>query len=159
LDHHRQGRYREAAAALEPLAEEDPEHAQIVELLTRVYADQGRLQEALRWNDRALAADKLNPLHHYLRATILEEQGVWDQAVSSLNRALYLDHEFVLAHFALGSLNRRQGRPGAARRHLAQALQLLAACPPDTIVPASEGLTAGRLREIIAAMTAQEAGG
>jgi chemotaxis protein methyltransferase CheR len=159
LDHHRHGRYREAAAALEPLAAADPEQAPIVELLTRIYADQGQLQEALRWNDRALAADRLNPLHHYLRATILEEQGDWDQAASSLNRALYLDRDFVLAHFALGSLARRRGRPGPARRHLAQALELLAAYPAEAIVPASEGLTAGRLREIIKAMTAQEAGG
>ncbi len=69
---------------------------------------------------------------------------------------LYLDPDFVLAHFALGSLARRQGQASSARRHFANALALLAACPPDAIVPASEGVTAGRLREIIAAMAAQE---
>jgi chemotaxis protein methyltransferase CheR len=44
-----------------------------------------------------------------------------------------------------------------ARRHFSSALRLLDSCPADAIVPASEGLTAGRLRETIAAMASQEA--
>ncbi len=157
LEDHRQGRNAEAAAALERLSTESPQRAEVFDLLTRVYADQGHLTTALTWSDRAITADKMNSQHHYLRATILQELGRGEQAAASLQRALYLDPDFVLAHFALGSLARRLGQEATARRHLANALDLLAACPPDSIVPASEGVTAGRLREIIAAMAAQEA--
>jgi chemotaxis protein methyltransferase CheR len=157
LEDHRQGRNAEAAAALERLSSESPQRAEVFDLLTRVYADRGHLSAALTWSDRAITADKMNSQHHYLRATILLELGQGEQAAASLQRALYLDPDFVLAHFALGSLARRLGREASARRHLANALDLLAACPPDSIVPASEGVTAGRLREIIAAMAAQEA--
>jgi chemotaxis protein methyltransferase CheR len=157
LEDHCRGRNAEAAAALERLATEAPQRAEVFDLLTRVYADQGHLSAALNWSDRAITADKMNSQHHYLRATILLELGQGEQAAASLQRALYLDPDFVLAHFALGSLARRLGQEASARRHLANALDLLAACPPDSIVPASEGVTAGRLREIIAAMAAQEA--
>ena len=157
VEDHRQGRNAEAAAALERLSSESPHRAEVFDLLTRVYADQGHLSAALTWSDRSITADKMNSQHHYLRATILQELGQGEQAAASLQRALYLDPDFVLAHFALGSLARRLGQEASARRHLANALDLLAACHPDSIVPASEGVTAGRLREIIAAMAAQEA--
>lgn len=157
LDAYREGRSTEAAAALERLAAQQPDSAEACDLLTRLHADQGKLDQALLWSDRAIAADKLNPQHHYLRATILQELGQWEQAAASLQRALYLDHEFVVAHFALGSLTLRRGQAASARRHFANALELLAASPADAIVPASEGVTAGRLREIIAAMAALEA--
>ena len=91
-----------------------------------------------------------------MHAAILQELGAHDQALSSLNRALYLEHDFVAAHFALGSLARRLGRQDLAKRHFSAALRLLDSCASDAIVPASEGLTAGRLREMIVAMAPPE---
>lgn len=147
-----QGRYAEAASGLQQFLTEHPAAGQAMVLMARVHADQGQLAEALRWSDRAIAADKLNPGAHYLRATILQEQGTLHEAVQSLNRALYLDHNFILAHFALGSLAYKQGKPQVAERHFGQVLELLETCPPGEPVPESEGVTAGRLREIMASM-------
>jgi chemotaxis protein methyltransferase CheR len=96
-----------------------------------------------------VAADKLNPGYHYLLATILQEQGQVAEAMQSLKRALYLDQHFVLAHFALGTLTRRQGRLKESHKHFANALALLSAYGQDETLPESEGMTAGRLREII----------
>ncbi len=150
-----QGCYTEALSGLQRFLAEHPVAGQAMVLMARVYADQGQLVEALRWSDRAIAADKLNAGAHYLRATILQEQGALNEAVQSLNRALYLDHNFILAHFALGSLAHKQGRPQVAERHFGQALELLETCPPGDLVPESEGVTVGRLREILASMTQQ----
>ncbi len=152
-----QGRYTEALSGLQRFLAEHPAAGPAMVLMARVYADQGQLAEALRWSDRAIAADKLHAGAHYLRATILQEQGALNEAVQSLKRALYLDHNFVLAHFALGSLAHKQGKPQVAERHFGQALELLETCPPEHLVPESEGVTAGRLREIIASMTKQHA--
>ena len=44
-------------------------------LLARAWANLGDA-EAMRWCDRALAADRLNPSLHHLRGTILQEAGV-----------------------------------------------------------------------------------
>ncbi|KAF0162625.1 MAG: chemotaxis protein methyltransferase CheR [Rhodocyclaceae bacterium] len=115
-------------------------------------ANQGKLAEAIGWCEKAIAADKLDPATHYLLATILQEQGENELAVRSLLRALYLDPDFVLAHFSLGNLRLSQGRQREARRHFDNAQTLLHAHTQDEILPESEGLTAGRLGEIVASV-------
>lgn len=118
-------------------------------LMARLCANQGKLAEAAEWCGKAIVSDKLNPQNHYLLATILEELGQDDAAEQSLKRALYLEPNFVLAHFALGNLRLSQGRHSEAQRHFANALALLQRLPLDEILPESDGLTAGRLGEII----------
>lgn len=115
-------------------------------------ANQGRLDEAAEWCSKAIAADKLNPIHHYLLSAIQREQGQGDAAAQSLTRVLFLAPDFVLAHYALGNLSQSQGRRREAQRHFDNALAALRVHPPDEILPESDGLTAGRLAEIIESM-------
>jgi len=117
-------------------------------------ANDGRLDEAGEWCRQAIALDKLDPAHHYLLSAIEQEQGRGDDAVRSLTRALYLAPDFVLAHYALGNLRQSQGRRREAQRHFDNALHLLQNHPSDEILPESDGLSAGRLAEIIASMQA-----
>jgi chemotaxis protein methyltransferase CheR len=114
--------------------------------LTRSRANEGRLDEALSWSERWIVADKLDAVAHYLNAMVLQELGDREQARRSLQRAIYLKPDFALAHFALGSLAERGGR---TNRHFENALALLRRMPAAQIVPESDGLTAGRLSEII----------
>ncbi|MBI2986298.1 MAG: tetratricopeptide repeat protein [Deltaproteobacteria bacterium] len=144
-----QGRYQEAAQMLSALLTEDPGNAKAMALLARVHANQGNLTEATRWCEKALAADKLNPAYHVLHATILQELGSTQEAVRALQRALYLDQNLVLAHFALGNIARQQGKFKEATRHFENARILLGAYAQEEILPESEGMTAGRLREIM----------
>lgn len=118
----------------------------------RLFANQGRLDEALVSCDEAITGNKLSAGLHYLRATILQELEREDDAITSLKRALYLDPDFVLAHFALGNLAIRQKQARKARRCFENVLALLSMCREDEILPESEGLTAGRFREIIHAI-------
>jgi chemotaxis protein methyltransferase CheR len=120
----------------------------------RACANQGRLAEAIEWCEKAIAADKLNPAHYYLLAAINQERGQLEAAEHSLRRALYLEPAFALAHFALGNLCLSRGRQAEARRHLGNALTVLRACPADAMLPESDGLSAGRLAEIIASLQA-----
>lgn len=120
----------------------------------RACADEGRLAEAIEWCEKAIAADKLNPAHYYLLAAIEQERGQSATAERSLGRALYLEPDFALAHFALGNLCLSGGRQREARRHFDNALTQLRACPADALLPESDGLSAGRLVEIIAAVQA-----
>ena len=118
-------------------------------LLARARANEGKLGEALQWCDRGIAAAQLNASLHYLRAAILQAQGELPQAEESLKRALYLDPDFVLAHFALGNLARRQSKARDAGKHFANALSLLHRLGVNATLPEADGMTAGRLREII----------
>ncbi len=128
-----------------------------MELLARAFANQGKLAEALKWCEKAVAAAKMNPGGRYLLAMILQEQGKPEEAAASLKRALYIDQDFVPAHFALGNLARRQGKPGESARHFENALAVLLRRRPDDIVPESEGITAGRMVEIINTTLLEEA--
>jgi chemotaxis protein methyltransferase CheR len=117
--------------------------------VARALANKGELAEALTWCDRAVFSDVLNPAHRYFRAMVAQELGKLDEAIQSLEQALYLDQDFVMAHFALGNLAYRLGRHAVSRRHSRSVLGLLERLDPDVPLPESEGLTAGRLREII----------
>lgn len=155
---HRQGDYLQAAEKLCGFLSEartagasPPMSGKAAALLAQLFADMGNLTEALRWSEEAIAADKLNAELHYLRATIFQERGAMDDAVAALKRALYLDHSFVLSHFALGNLTLRQGKKTESDRHFDNALELLRSYCDDHPVPGSDGITAGRLARIIAA--------
>ena len=75
-----------------------------------------------------------------------------EEATASLQRSLYIDQEFAIAHFALGHLLQRQGRHREAGKHLAKARSLLEAFGHDEVPPQAEGMSAGRLIELIQAM-------
>ncbi|MDD4927774.1 MAG: chemotaxis protein CheR [Gallionella sp.] len=121
-------------------------------MMARICADQGRLGEAQAWCEEAIAVDKLNPAHHYLMSTILQELRLHDSAIQSLVRALYLEPDFVLAHFALGNLHQSQGSYRQAQRCFENVLRLLHKHPPDGALPEADGLTAGRLVEIVSSL-------
>lgn len=146
---YQEGRYAEAADTLVASLARHPADPHAFSLLARALANLGKLDEALAWCERWTAADKLDPAGHYLRAVILLERGESEPARASLQRAIYLDPGFVLAHFSLGSLARSRGKSGEADRHLANTLHLLRRQSPDDLLPESDGLTAGRLTDTV----------
>lgn len=157
---YREGRHTEAADTLlgwlsrsppTPVPTTPPTawHPGLLSLLTRALANQGRLAEALTWSEHWIAADKLDPAAHYLRAIVLQETGELAAARRSLERAVYLQPDFALAHFALATLARSDSRRAEANKHFENAAYALRACTPDEMLPESDGLTARRLLEII----------
>jgi len=143
------GRYGEGAEKLALWLSENQNDGPAMNLMARLHANQGHLAQALEWCEKALAADKLNTGCHYLRAMILQEHAAAEEAVVSLRRALYVDPQFVMAHYSLGNFALRQGKTKEAEKHFDNALSLLRLYPPEGIVPESEGITAARLAEII----------
>ena len=129
----------------------------VTALLARAYANQGKLDEALEWSHKTILTEKLNPEYHYLHGAILHERGMIEEAAASLRRAVFLDSELAMAHFALGNLARVSGKTKESARHYRTALSILGRLPPEEPVPASDGLTAGRLTDIIVALTSKEA--
>ena len=120
-------------------------------LTVRNLANQGQYTQALALCEQAMAANKLDPELHYLLATIFQEQNLDSEAIAALRRALYLEPNLVVAHYSLGNLMLRQGNPRAAQKSFANVLELLDACPQEEVLPEAEGLTVGRLREIVEA--------
>jgi chemotaxis protein methyltransferase CheR len=145
-----QGLYEEVERVICALPSGAGNHASAMLLLARTYANQGKLAAALALCDQAIAADKIAARAYYLRGTILQEKGCLPEALLAFKQTVYAEPEFMLGHFALGSLARKQGRLKESEKHFANVLLLLARYEPEDIVPESEGLSAGRLREMIA---------
>lgn len=139
----RESRFPTLAGTSAVALESPPNPCEEVAAKARALADEGRHDEALVWCDRWITTDKLNAGAHYLRATVLLEKGNAEQARSSLQRAIYLQPDFVLAHFALGNLARICGRQVEARRHFSNARHFLRRHPAEHSLPGSDGLSAG----------------
>ena len=148
LDFYNQGLYPAAAALLIDLCSLNSD-VNAITLLARAFANQGNLAEAGQWCEKAVALDKINPGLHYLLGIIFYELGQPDAAVASLKRSLYLDQDFILAHFTLANINRSAERFKESNKNYKNTLALLDAMAPDLVLPESEGITAGRLKEII----------
>ena len=128
------------------------ENAAELSQMARSCANQGLLDDALRYIEEAIRADNMNPGSHYLHAAILGEKGLKKEAMEALKKAVYLDADFALAYFAMGNLALGSGNMVEAERHFNSALLQLRRHGHDDILPESEGMTAGRLVELIEAM-------
>jgi chemotaxis protein methyltransferase CheR len=127
----------------------DQKSGDSIALIARSYANIGNLEAASDWSERLIASDPVNPRWYYLRATIQQEQGQEQAAQSSLRQALFLDHEFVLAYFALGNMLKQQGKPGEANKCFARVLEILTRFESDVVIEDSDGLMAGQLAAIV----------
>ena len=126
-----------------------PQH-KIYELLTRAYADQGKLSEAEKWCLKAIDASKLDPFYRYLMANIQLEQGKIEAAVVSLKHGLYINQDYIPAHFTLGNIILQQQQYAEALRCFDITLALLQGRNDDEpLVEMEEGFTVGRMKEII----------
>ncbi len=117
-------------------------------LLVRALANQGRLADAGRECATALDRHRTSAELHYLHAVLQGEAGRHADAAAAARRALYLDPTLVVAHLALATALARSGAADAARLALRNARRLLDAMPAQHPVPAADGESAGRLREM-----------
>ena len=134
------------------IIEELPTKHKTVEELSfqiRDLANQDKLIEAQALCEEAIAMYKLDPRLYYLNAIILQENNQFDEAIALLKRAVYLDSNFILSYYSLGNLYKKLGKTNNAKRNYDIVLALLNKCSLDEILPESEGLTAGRFKEIL----------
>jgi len=153
------GAYRQAVRKLELLAAADAGRdealllrTQALALLTRCYANLEELENAKAACSKAIEREKLNPELYYLLASIHQAANQTDAAIRALKQTLYLDPEFIMAIFQLACLMKQKGRAEESRKGFSNAAALLQTKAPDDILPHSDGLTAGRMLEMIRSM-------
>jgi chemotaxis protein methyltransferase CheR len=84
-----------------------------------------------------------------LHGLILVEKAQPEAALAALRRCVFADASFVLGHVALADVLSRQGQKERARKSLENAGRLVAGRRPDELIPEGDGLTVGRLLEIV----------
>ncbi|WP_284694726.1 protein-glutamate O-methyltransferase CheR [Geomonas sp. Red32] len=159
LDLYREGRYLEAAERCRPIPREGEPGARALALSARALANLGHCEEAAELCRQAIDCDRLSAANHYLLSLILEQQGDDAAAARALRNALFIDHDHLMAYLALGNLKRRGGEPEESRRCFANALRLLERRLPHEVLPEAEGLTAGRLAEIVRGLLGERGAG
>ncbi|HEV3342184.1 MAG TPA: CheR family methyltransferase, partial [Pirellulales bacterium] len=116
--------------------------------LARAQLDRGDTQGALTSCQRLIKADRLNPLAHFYHAVAAGQQGFRQETERSLRRAIYLDRDFVLAHYHLGLLLKRESETRAARRSFRNVLAILERRDAGEVFADADGLTVGALRQL-----------
>lgn len=116
---------------------------------TRLHANKGELELANKCCMKALSMEKLDSGLHFLHASILLELDRVPEALEACKRSLYLDSDFVIAQFTMGNLLLKMNRVKEARRHFDNAYQLLKKYKDDDTLPATEGMMAKSMRELI----------
>lgn len=133
-------------------AESNPElqaQASMVADKARAYANQHQLQEALDWLEQAIALNRLDPALYWLQASLQIEQGARPRALSTLRKAIYLQPDFVMAHYVCGLLSAGIGESFNAERDLKNCVCLLERLADTETLPESEGLSVKDLKHLV----------
>jgi chemotaxis protein methyltransferase CheR len=88
-----------------PAAEKPGELQQI-----RALADEGRIDAALQVCQTLVARQPLDPAGYFYEGLLLDLAGHHERALRSLQKAIYLDRKFVLAHYYSGLIREKLGQ-------------------------------------------------
>jgi len=118
-------------------------------LLARVYANSGDLEQAKHACICAIDHDPLLVEAYYLSGLINEEDGTLEQAILDYKKTLYLQADFVLAHYHLSIVYQQLQDENQAERHRIQAIRILSRRSGDEIIPGADDLTVAQLLSMI----------
>ncbi len=118
-------------------------------LLARSFANMGKLDEALEGCSEMLEHNRLDADTYYLMATILTEKEETAEAVKALNLGFYIDPDHLMSHLLMAGILRRMGNVTAATIHQKSIKRILAGLESQVVLDDTEGLTVGRIMEMV----------
>jgi chemotaxis protein methyltransferase CheR len=118
-------------------------------LLIKAYLKQKRFIQAYHWCEKKLTQRKLDPILYYLKGKTLQELYRLAEARETFKRALFLEPNLVVAHFALGNLLQVHQEYHKAQRHFQTVFSLLQEVPHNAPLPGEEqDLSSGDLLDL-----------
>jgi chemotaxis protein methyltransferase CheR len=147
------GQYEQCVSMCESILLRCPDNIEILTLLVRSKANSGLLEEAKCWAQKLASHPNVSADHYYLIANILFEKNDIESAEKILKRALYLDPHHLMSHFLLGTITNKPANKFVALKHFRNVKELLGRFEDESLVPGSDGLTAGRFRELLARLS------
>jgi chemotaxis protein methyltransferase CheR len=88
---------------------------------------------------------------HFLRSIVADQMGETNEALKSLKQAIFLNKYLIIAHFFQGVVNQRENRNKIAKKSFRNAYNLVSKLDPYHLLEETDGLSAGRLKEILEA--------
>lgn len=106
-----------------------------------ICANQGQYDEARKWCARAIQYDDLCPDAYLLRGLILDMEEQLDRALVEYQKVLWLDRDFVMAHYLLAKAYGRLAQAEQQGRALRNAIRSLEKQSDQGVIPFSGGLS------------------
>jgi chemotaxis protein methyltransferase CheR len=123
--------------------------AEVAYAAAKALAGRLELEDAEHYASLAIERDPLFARAHHLKGLILIEQNRLDDALNALRACVFADRSFALGHYTLSGAFARLGQAARARKALENAAGLLSDVAPETELEDGDGLTAGRLLEMV----------
>jgi len=119
------------------------------EILIRALTSAGNIELAIDWCRKGIEENKLSARFYILLANLLNISGDISGVIEELKKAVYLEPQNFLANFYLANIFRKKNDMELSQRYLANALTILSTFGKDEVLQETEGITAGRMKEIV----------
>lgn len=143
------GDYPQCIASVTKLLENGWVTPANVSLIVKAFANLGNLSEAHKWGLKLLSLNGTDASHYYLMATILMEMNDAASAGEILKRALYFNPHHLLSQYMMGMIAVKFGKGQSGKKHFKNVMEILEPFQDSEVIPEADGLTAGRLREMV----------
>lgn len=119
-------------------------------LITKSCINLNNYDDALKWCTKGIEQNQLFLPYYLAMANIFQLINENDQAIKTLQTAIYLDPENILANFSLSNLYRKNNELDLAKKYLQVTLSILEKINAEYVIEESEGLTAGSMYNMVA---------
>ncbi len=110
--------------------------------------DQGLWDEGMNLCLKRIDENALDANAYFYASVVSESLKDHDSAIKYIKKALYIDRNFVLAHYHYGLFNLKIESYALALKAFDNAINLLEKLESQTIILNADGLTAGQLAEM-----------
>ena len=142
-------KYNQAIERFRMYLNKNPDDADVWFQLARMYANSGDLSHAKEACNSAIHCDPLLVEAYYIRGLIYEENGELELAIQDYKKTLYLQSDFVLAHYHLSMVYLQIKDEQQAERHRVHAIRILSRRLGDEILSGADDLTVEQLLAMI----------
>ena len=145
----REERWSEAIAAITQYMDIHGETSAMLQHRAKALSNRGESMQAVQLCQRSIELDPLNHHTYLIMALALLELNRMQEAEAALRKVIYLNRDFIEAHFHLALLQLRLGKVKPGLKSLENALSAAGRTDPGRELHHAVGMTVGRFAEVV----------
>ena len=145
----REERWNEAIGAITQYMNIHGETSAMLQHRAKALSNRGESLQAVQLCQRSIELDPLNHHTYLIMALALLELNRMQEAESALRKVIYLNRDFIEAHFHLALLQLRLGKVKSGLKSLENALSVAEQVDPERELHHAVGMTVGRFAEVV----------
>ncbi|MDP2761180.1 MAG: CheR family methyltransferase [Sideroxyarcus sp.] len=145
----REERWNEAMAAITQYMDIHGETPAMLQHRAKALSNRGESLQAVQLCQRSIELDPLNHHTYLIMALALLELNRMQDAESALRKVIYLNRDFIEAHFHLALLQLRLGKVKLGLKSMENALSAAGRTDPERELHHAVGMTVGRFAEVV----------